>query len=403
MSPVNSADPYDAVLLLSFGGPEHPDEVIPFLENVTRGRGIPRERLESVARHYHHFGGRSPINGQNRALLAALRGELDRRGLAGLPLYWGNRNWAPYLADALREAHDAGARRVAVLVTSAYSSYSGCRQYREDLAGALDALEGEGRTLRVDKIRHYFNHPGFVAPVVDAVLRGIERLDPPLRPGARLAFVTHSVPTAMDDASGPDGSAYVAQHQDVAATVVARVAERLGRTPDWDLVYCSRSGPPTQPWLEPDINDHLRSLRIDGVAAAVVVPIGFVSDHMEVVYDLDTEARGTATDIGMPFVRVPTVGADPRFVSALADLVLERAAAERGETPPRPAAGGLGPSHDVCPAGCCRNLRGPRPAACGLDAPDLDIPDLDVPGQGGPGAQDSDAAPAGGSARAGAR
>lgn len=366
---MNSADPYDAVLLLSFGGPERPDEVMPFLENVTRGRGIPTERLEAVAEHYHHFGGRSPINDQNRALLAALRAEFDARGLAGLPLYWGNRNWHPFVTDALREAHDGGARRIAVVVTSAYSSYSGCRQYREDLAVALATLQAEGRTLVVDKIRHYYNHPGFVAPVVDAVRRGVELLDVPLRAAARLVFVTHSVPTAMNDVSGPDGDAYVAQHEDVAATVVAKVAASLGRAPEWDLVYCSRSGPPTQPWLEPDINEHLESLRIDGVPAAVVVPVGFVSDHMEVVYDLDTEARDTADRIGLGFVRAATVGTDPRFVRALVDLVLERAAAERGEQPPRPATGSLGASHDVCPAACCRNLRGARPAACGLDEP----------------------------------
>lgn len=367
--PVNPADPYHAVLLLSFGGPERPDEVIPFLENVTRGRGIPRERLRAVAEHYLNFGGRSPINGRNRALLAALRAELDRRGLAGLSLYWGNRNWAPYLVDALRRAHDEGARRVAVIVTSAFSSYSGCRQYREDLAGALATLAAEGRDLQVDKIRLYYNHPGFVAPVVDAVVRGVEGLDAAHRPGARVVFVTHSVPTAMNEVSGPDGGGYLAQHEDVAATVAAQAGDRLGRPLAWDLVYCSRSGPPTQPWLEPDINDHLKSLRLDAVPAAVVVPVGFVSDHMEVVHDLDTEARATASEIGLPFVRVPTVGTDPRFVTALADLVLERAAAERGAAPARPAVGALGPSHDVCPAGCCRNLRGLEPAACGLDRP----------------------------------
>lgn len=357
--------PYDGVLLLSFGGPEGPQDVMPFLENVTRGRGIPRERLESVAEHYLHFGGRSPINDQNRALLAALRAELDGRGL-GVPLHWGNRNWDPYVTDALRDAAAAGARRLLVLVTSAYSSYSGCRQYREDLAAALIALDAEGVELHVDKVRHYFNHPGFVAPVADAVVAGLEALPEQARAGARIVFVTHSVPDAMNDVSGPEGGAYVAQHRDVAATVASRVAERVGPH-GWDLVFCSRSGPPTQPWLEPDVNDHLTALAAQGVPGVVVVPVGFVSDHMEVVFDLDTEAAQTARDLGLPFVRVPTVGTDPRFVAALVDLLEERAAAERGEPVQRPALGAMGALHDVCPVGCCRNVRADRPAACGVD------------------------------------
>jgi ferrochelatase len=359
--------PYDAVLLLSFGGPEGPDDVMPFLENVTRGRGIPRERLEAVAEHYLHFGGRSPINDQNRALLAALRAELDARGL-DMPLVWGNRNWVPYVTDALREAHEAGARRVVTVVTSAYSSYSGCRQYREDLAAAVTALAAEGRALEVDKVRHYYNHPGFVAPVVDAVRDGLARLAGDGRgERVRVVFVTHSVPTAMDDVSGEGsavgGGAYVRQHLDVAGTVMAQAGPA-----EWDLVYCSRSGPPTQPWLEPDVNDHLEALAKDGVTGVVVVPVGFVSDHMEVVFDLDTEAAQTAADLGLGFVRVPTVGTDPRFVAGLVDLLVERAGEARGGLPGRPATGGLGASHTVCPVGCCRNLRAPdRPAACGAD------------------------------------
>lgn len=366
--------PYDAVLLLSFGGPEGPDDVMPFLENVTRGRGIPRERLEAVAEHYLHFGGRSPINDQNRALLAALRAELDARGV-GLPLLWGNRNWAPYLVDALREAHEAGTRRVVTVVTSAYSSYSGCRQYREDLAAALGVLAAEGRVLEVDKVRHYYNHPGFVAPVVDAVRSGLAGLPAAARERARVVFVTHSVPTAMDDVSGEGsavgGGAYVRQHLDVAGTVMSSVTASLaadgGAAPEWDLVYCSRSGPPTQPWLEPDVNDHLEKLAAGGTTGVVVVPVGFVSDHMEVVFDLDTEAAQTADRLGLPFVRVPTVGTDPRFVAGLVDLVVERAAQARGGDPDRPATGALGPSHVTCPVGCCRNLRADRPAACGAD------------------------------------
>jgi ferrochelatase len=356
---------------------------MPFLENVTRGRGIPRERLVSVAEHYHHFGGRSPINDQNRALLAALRSELDHRGLPATALYWGNRNWNPLLTDTLRQAHMDGVRRLAVVATSAYASYSGCRQYREDLARALTSLAAEGRTMAVDKIRHYYNPPGFVAPVVDATLAGLAQLPEAARAAARVVFVTHSVPLAMNETSGPEGHTYVAQHEDVARTVAGLVGDRLradrraaGRpdgagssaAPGWDLVYCSRSGPPSQPWLEPDVNDHLRSLAAEGLPGAVVVPVGFVSDHMEVVYDLDTEARATAAEIGLPFVRAATVGTDPRFVTALVDLVLERAAVERGEHPDRPVLGACSASYDVCPVGCCPNLRAARtPAACGAD------------------------------------
>jgi ferrochelatase len=364
---VPAVAPYDAVLLLSFGGPEQPADVLPFLENVTRGRGIPRERLESVAEHYLQVGGRSPINDQNRALLAALRAELDARGLP-VPLLWGNRNWAPYLLDTLRQAWADGVRRLCVVVTSAYSSYSGCRQYREDLADALVALGREVGTddlPEVDKVRHYYNHPGFVAANVDAVLDALAALPA----GARIVFVTHSVPTAMNDAAGPEGGRYEAQHRDLAATIAAAVGERLGTTPGWDLVYCSRSGPPSQPWLEPDVNDHLRTLHAQGVPGVVVAPVGFVSDHMEVAHDLDTQAHETAEELGLPFVRAATVGTDPRFVAGLVDLVLERAAQARGEAPPQPVSGTAGPSWAVCPARCCRNLRVERPAACGEDWP----------------------------------
>ena len=356
-------DPYDGVLLLSFGGPEQPQDVMPFLENVTRGRGIPRERLESVAEHYHQFGGRSPINDQNRALLAALRAEIARRGL-DLPVYWGNRNWDPYVVDGLAQAWDSGSRRLAVLVTSAYSSYSGCRQYREDVAAALAELAPSGRTPVLEKVRHYFNHPGFVTPMAEALVRALAAVPA----GSRVLFVTHSVPTAMNEVSGPAGGAYVDQHLDVAAAVAAAAGQRTGTVPDHELVYCSRSGPPSQPWLEPDVNDRIRELASAGVAGVVVAPIGFVSDHMEVVFDLDTEARATALEVGLPFARAATVGTDPRFVAALVDLVVERAAVEQGLTPDRPVVGRRGPSHDLCPVGCCRNLRDPgRPAACGAD------------------------------------
>jgi ferrochelatase len=355
--------PYDAVLLLSFGGPEGPSDVLPFLENVTRGRGIPRERLEEVAEHYLARGGRSPINEQNRALRDALAQELDRRGI-GVPVLWGNRNWRPYLLDALWQATSEGAGRIAVLVTSAYASYSGCRQYREDLAAALRDLGEAGRGLRLDKVRLYFNHPGFLEPTADDLRAALTGLPAEQRAGAVVAFVTHSVPEAMNEASGPDGGAYLAQHLDACRVVIDRLTAGDATDgvplPDWDLVFCSRSGPPTQPWLEPDAR---------GASAAVVVPIGFVSDHMEVVHDLDADAAAVAQELGLPFVRVPTPGTDPRFVAGLADLLVERAATERGERPHRPALGRIGPWHDACPAGCCRNLRAPEtPAACGADA-----------------------------------
>jgi ferrochelatase len=257
-----------------------------------------------------------------------------------------------------------GVTRVLALLTSAYSSYSGCRQYRENLAAAVAPL-GD-RAPQVDRIRHYFNHPGFVEVMVASTLAAVDELPPDVRRDARLVFVTHSVPTAMNAGSGPDGGAYEAQHRDVTRLVAAGAAAASGHERRFDLAYCSRSGPPSQPWLEPDVNDHLESLAADGVPAAVLVPIGFVSDHMEVRYDLDTEALATAARLGLPCTRAATVGADPRFAAAVRELVLERAASVRGEQPPRPALGELGPSHDVCPAGCCPNERDPgRPALCG--------------------------------------
>ncbi|MEV6009541.1 ferrochelatase [Streptomyces sp. NPDC051976] len=369
--PAPDAGPYDALLLLSFGGPEGPDDVVPFLENVTRGRGIPRERLKEVGQHYFLFGGVSPINGQNRELLDALRKDFAGHGL-DLPVHWGNRNWAPYLTDALREISDAGHRRVLVLATSAYASYSGCRQYRENLAASLAVLADEGRPVpRVDKLRHYFNHPGFVGPMVDATLAALDELPQDVRDGARLAFTTHSIPTAAADTSGPvpghgGGGAYVAQHLDTARVIADAVREATGVDRPWDLVYQSRSGAPQIPWLEPDICDHLDAVHAAGAPAVVMVPIGFVSDHMEVRYDLDTEAAARAAELGLPVSRAATVGADPRFAAAVRDLVLERAATERGRRPERCALGALGPSHDVCPAGCCP-ARTPLPAAAGTD------------------------------------
>ncbi|MFC7930496.1 ferrochelatase [Streptomyces cinereoruber] len=373
MSDQHDPAPYDALLLLSFGGPEGPDDVVPFLENVTRGRGIPKERLKEVGQHYFLFGGVSPINDQNRALLDALRKDFAEAGL-GLPVHWGNRNWAPYLTDTLREMVTDGRRHIAVLTTSAYASYSGCRQYRENLADALATLEAEGLPLpRVDKLRHYFNHPGFVEPMTEGVLASLADLDPAVRDGAHLAFTTHSIPDSAADTSGPptehgDGGAYVRQHLDVARTIADAVRERTGVDRPWKLVYQSRSGAPHIPWLEPDICDHLEELHGAGAPAAVMVPIGFVSDHMEVLYDLDTEATAKAAELGLPVRRSATVGSDPRFAAAVRDLVLERAATERGTRVERCALGALGPSHDLCPIGCCP-ARTERPAAAGADSP----------------------------------
>jgi ferrochelatase len=364
---------YDAILLAGFGGPEGQDDVIPFLRNVTRGRGIPDERLEEVAHHYRHFGGVSPINDQNRELKAALDAELARRGI-DLPVYWGNRNWDPYLADALQAAYDDGHRTLLTIATSAYSSFSSCRQYREDIAIALEktGLEGE---VTVDKVRQYFDHPGFVEPFVEGVVAGVRELLPQVDGDAnaiRLLFATHSIPTTDAERSGPrdrsfgEGGAYAAQHlavSEIVATEAARILglDRLG----WDLVYQSRSGPPTQAWLEPDINFALAELPGEGVRAVAIVPVGFLSDHMEVLWDLDTEALESAREAGLAAVRTPTPGSHQRFVEGLVDLVLER----RDGIPvaERPALTDLGPWFDVCRPGCCENIRaGFKPAAAGV-------------------------------------
>ncbi|MDT0187211.1 ferrochelatase [Microbacterium sp. ARD31] len=367
MNPAGHPDvkPYDALLVLSFGGPEKPEDVVPFLENVTRGRGIPRERLEEVGQHYFLFGGRSPINDQNRALIAALEKDFADQGI-DLPVYFGNRNWDPYLADTLAQMVTDGVERAAVFTTSAYSSWSSCRQYRENLFDASAATPG---APRLDRLRQYFNHPGFIDPVVDACVAALGDL-PDHGDRARLVFVTHSIPTAMAETSGgpENGGAYVRQHRSAVDEVARRVREATGRAHRHDLVYCSRSGDPRTPWLEPDVNDHLEELATDGVAQVVLVPIGFVSDHMEVIYDLDTEAMATAERLGMHAVRAATSGTDRRFVTMVRELVLERAAAERGEEPERVAVGSLPARQDLCPVGCCPNPRGPRPALCGVDS-----------------------------------
>jgi protoporphyrin/coproporphyrin ferrochelatase len=358
--------PYDALLLVSFGGPEAPAEVRPFLENVTRGRGVPPERLDEVAQHYAAFGGRSPINEQCRMLRDAIRADLAEQGIV-LPVYWGNRNWRPYLTDTLRQMAVDGVRRAACFVTSGYASYSGCRQYRENLYDAVAAVGP--RAPRLDRLRHYFNHPGFVTPFVDATLAALAKLSDETRKSARLVFVTHSIPLSMNDASGrsddTEGGAYERQHRDVASVVAAAVADAGGVAHDYDLVYCSRSGSPSVPWLEPDVGDHLRALRADGVDAVVVIPIGFVSDHMEVVYDLDTEAAATAQELGLPFARAATAGVHPDFVAALVDLLVERAAAARSEQVHPTVVEGGAVGRYLCLPECCPNLREPdRPALC---------------------------------------
>ncbi|MBM7832266.1 ferrochelatase [Agromyces cerinus] len=361
---------YDGILLAGFGGPEGQDDVIPFLRNVTSGRGIPDERLEEVAHHYRHFGGTSPINQQNRELKAALEAELANRGI-DLPVYWGNRNWDPYLNDALAEAKAAGHARLIAIATSAYSSYSSCRQYREDFADAL-ADTGLGDEVQIDKVRQFFDHPGFVAPFVEGVRDGLAGLeasgDLNRTTEIEVLFATHSIPSTDAAKSGPaergfgEGGAYAAQHRAVAEVVMTKAG---AADVPWQLVYQSRSGPPSMPWLEPDINDAIEELPAAGRKAVVIVPLGFVSDHMEVLWDLDNEALETAEQQGLAAVRVPTPGTHPAYVAGLVDLVLERV----NGTPvaERPAETELGPWYDVCRPGCCENVRlGFRPALAGI-------------------------------------
>lgn len=356
---------YDAILLSGFGGPEGQDDVLPFLRNVTRGRGIPDERLEEVAHHYRHFGGISPINEQNRRLQAALQDALGRAGL-DLPVYWGNRNWAPYLDDALAQAAEDGVRTMIAIPTSAYSSYSSCRQYREDWADALEAT-GLGATLQIDKVRQFFSHPGFIQPFIDGVREGVAAA---IRDGhdasnIEVLFSTHSIPSDDAARSGAglftevDGGGYAAQHLAVAEHVIAEAAPGTS----WQLVYQSRSGPPIQPWLEPDINDAIGALDLG--TAVLIVPVGFVSDHMEVMWDLDVEARETAERRGLWVARTPTPGTHPDFVQALVGLVQERIFAR--PTSRRSNTTTIGPWFDVCRPGCCENPRlGFKPAIAGL-------------------------------------
>jgi ferrochelatase len=310
---------------------------MPFLQNVVRGKNVPVERLREVASHYEHFGGRSPINDHCRALIAALGQELLEHG-PRLPVYWGNRNWRPFLADTLRRMRQDGVRGALAFVTSAYGSYSGCRQYLDDIARA-QAEVGEGAP-RVEKLRAFYNHPGWIEPLVESVAEALSRVPAGRADAARLVFTGHSIPRAMPGAGG-----YEAQLRETASLVAARFAFR-----PWNLVWQSRSGPPSQPWLEPDIVDHLRALAAQGVKDAVVAPIGFLSDHVEVLYDLDLDAKSRATEVGLNMVRAATVGTHPRFVRMIRELVVERLS----DAPLRLALGARGPAPDTCPPDCCR-------------------------------------------------
>jgi ferrochelatase len=330
---------YDALLVVSFGGPEGMDDVIPFLENVLRGRNVPRERMLSVAYHYEMFGGVSPINQQNRNLIAALKEELAAHG-PNLPIYWGNRNWQPLLPDTLRQMAADGVQSALAFVTSAYSSYSSCRQYRENIANAQAAVGPEAP--RVDKLRAFYNHPLFIEANVDHVREAWSRLDKDARAEAQLVFTAHSIPESM--AANCD---YAAQLQE-AGSLIAGALE----IESWRVVYQSRSGSPMQPWLGPDIADCLRDLNAQGLKNVVVAPIGFVSDHMEIVYDLDFEAQNVARELGMKMVRAATAGTHPAFVKMIRELIVERMYNE----PPR-FLGSRGPVHDVCPADCCLLVR----------------------------------------------
>jgi len=347
---------------MSFGGPEKPEDVLPFLQNVTRGRGIPDERLVEVGEHYYNFGGRSPINEQNRALADALSAELKRRGI-DIPLLWGNRNWDPFLTDTIRSfARESGARNFLAITTSAYSSYSSCRQYREDFAQTLTALHAEGLDISIQKVRQYFDHPGFARAQVECVRQGLERLKETVgqldSKKHRILYVTHSIPTRMQEASQLQTAGYRAQHEQLMGWIDTQLSE--DEQLPAELVYCSRSGAPSTPWLEPDINDRLRELAVEGVQAVIAVPLGFVSDHMEVKYDLDTEAAQTAAELQLGFIRAQSVGIAASFVSGLIDLALERAAQVRGESMESPSVTGaaLAPGSGACSLKCCA---GPRP------------------------------------------
>lgn len=328
--------PYDCFLLVSFGGPEGPDDVMPFLENVLRGKNVPRERMLEVAEHYAHFGGVSPINQQNRELLAAIKTEFQSAGV-DLPVYWGNRNWEPYFADTLAQMKADGRRRALAFFTSMFSSYSGCRQYRENIAAAREQI-GEGAPL-VEKVRMGFNHPGFIAAMADSVTAAAASIHC-VPSETKVLFTAHSIPLSMSE-----NCDYEMQLREACRLV----AEKCG-TSDWGLVFQSRSGPPTQPWLEPDVLDEIARLDDDQkISSLVILPIGFVSDHMEVMFDLDEEAAALCDQRGIQVARAATAGTAPSFVTMIRGLVEERL----GRTDEKLSVGELGPWHDVCPVDCC--------------------------------------------------
>jgi ferrochelatase len=349
-SPTTSL-PYDAILIVGFGGPEGRDDVMPFLENVTRGRNIPRERLLEVAEHYYHFEGVSPINAQVRALMDALKPELVKNGIA-LRVYWGNRNWHPMLADTIRQMKADGVKHALGVVLAAYSSYSSCRQYREDLGKACDEV-GEGAPT-IDKMRVFFNHPGFIEANAERVEDALGQINAGRHDSVHLAFTAHSIPSSM--AVNCD---YEKQLTETCRLVAEKVGIPEGR---WKLVYQSRSGRPQDPWLEPDILDHLDDLQRHGVTDLVIHPVGFLSDHMEVLYDLDDEAKQKGAKLGINVVRAATVGTHPAFVKMLRELIVERIEG----TTPKPAVGNYPANHDVCPVQCC--LPSVRPAGAGRPA-----------------------------------
>ena len=341
-------DSYDALLIVAFGGPEGPEDVIPFLENVLRGRNVPRERMLEVADHYQQLGGKSPINDQVRELKVSLEAELAEAGIT-LPVYWGNRNWHPLLVDTLQEMHRDGVRRVLAVVLSSFSSYSGCRQYRENIAAAQAPIGEEAPC--VDKVRVWYNHPDFIEANADCLRAALEEIPSVEREAARVLFTAHSIPKSM-----ADHCAYEKQLLESCRLV----SEAVGIPAEqWQLVYQSRSGRPQDPWLEPDVNDALRSLAEEGQRAAIVMPIGFLSDHVEVQYDLDDEAMETARSLGMTMVRAATVGCHPQFVSMLRKLIEER----MGMRAERDAVGQYPANHDVCPANCCLSPQRPATSA----------------------------------------
>ncbi len=335
---LQSTSEYDAILVLSFGGPEKMDDVIPFLENVLRGRNVPRERMLEVAHHYEQFDGVSPINQQNRELIDALTVELQRAGI-NLPIYWGNRNWHPMLNETVHQMKADGIKKALTYVTSGYSCYSGCRQYRENIIAAREHIGPDAPTL--DKIRVFYNHPDFIAANVEHIQAAINQLPNDLQSNCQIAFTAHSIPDSMASISD-----YVKQLSETARLIAEQLELPSTR---YQLVYQSRSGRPQDPWLEPDILDHINSLHAQSINALVIAPIGFLSDHMEVLFDLDVEAKNLCDDLHIPMARSKTVGNHPFFISMIRELIEERL----GVREQKRAIGQFGPNHDVCPMNCC--------------------------------------------------